>query len=103
MKAGLHRVPVEPTKTPWDTPSLREPTQREKADAAEEQEHRRPLRRRERERRADEAFYDGLLLGHYFWQERTDRHSVVEREPDTWNDDEDFDDFDDIHDMDGWD
>ena len=80
----------------------------------EEQEHRRQLRRRAQERRADEAFYDGLLLGHYFWQERTDRQHVVEHDrdtvghnPDAGDDDEDVadDDFtdDDFGDMDGWD
>ena len=43
-------------------------------------------RRKERERRADEAFFDGLLLGHYFWRERNESEALRGRRFDSWDD-----------------
>lgn len=64
--------------------------------------------RRERERRADEAFFDGLLIGRYVWQERSDAPQSP-REPDPWidSDEEMVEDdagfADDLDMMDEWD
>ena len=69
---------------------------------------KRDRKRRERERRADEAFYDGLLLGHYWRETRSD---VSHDREDHWGGeypDDDFADEDDDFadedlDMDDWD
>ena len=64
---------------------------------------RRDRKRWDQERRADEAFYDGLLLGHYWRQQQT--HAGKEHEGEPWYDGEDFEDDlagDDLDMMDDW-